>query len=63
MEIKYGITGNYYAFSKDKNDLIELCTQINKAVNSIYWNTKYEYWVIRIKSKVHKKLLKGYCIK
>lgn len=58
MKIKYGITGNYYAYSNNKQDLIDLCSRINKSISSIYWNSKYEVWVIRIKNKNHKTNLK-----
>lgn len=60
MEIKYGITGNYYVYSDNKDDLISVCKLINKAESSIYFNKKYSVYSIRIKNKYHKKLIKTF---
>ena len=54
MNYKYGITGNYYYTSLDKKELEAVCLVIGKAKSSIYYNKKYNTWVIRIKSKKHK---------
>lgn len=58
IKIKYGITGNYYAFSDDLKDVEDICLKINKSKSSIYYNIKYKKWVIKIKNKKQKKLLK-----
>lgn len=58
LTIRYGVTGNYYAFSIDKKRIEEVCRAINKAESSIYWNEKYKCWAIRIKDKAMKEELK-----
>jgi hypothetical protein len=58
MKIKHGITGNYYGFSELKSEIEELCEKIKKAKSSIYWNKKYNVWVIKVKQKSQKQLLK-----
>lgn len=60
MEIKYGITGNYYVYSDNKDDLKAICNMIDKAESSIYFNKKYSVYSIRIKNKYHKKLIKTF---
>jgi flagellar biosynthesis/type III secretory pathway chaperone len=57
--ITYGITGNYYATSNDKNELVTVCNQIGKSISSIRWSVKHNTWAIRVKSKKHKKALKS----
>lgn len=59
VSIKYGITGNYYAVSKDKNQLIDLCRKIGKSPNSIGWSEKFGTWVFRVKNRTHKNRLKN----
>lgn len=54
-----GITGNLYFTSKKKEELNKVCNLIGKSVNSIYYNKKFNMWVIRIKSKKHKKAADG----
>ena len=58
MKISYGITGNYYATSLVKEELIELCNRIGKSPNSIRWHKKYLTWVFRVKSKTHRRKMK-----
>lgn len=53
-----GIGGNYYAVSTRKEALIEVCQKIDKSVASIYWNTKYACYSIRVKSEKHKEKLR-----
>jgi hypothetical protein len=55
--IKTGIGGNVYAFSTDKNTLIELCESINKSPSAIYFSEKHNCYVIRTKAKHHKEKL------
>jgi hypothetical protein len=55
--LKIGVGGNYYVICDTKEKLIPICNQINKSVNSIYFNKKYECWAIRIKSKATKQKL------
>ena len=59
MKIKHGITGNYYCYSNNKNDIIRICDLIGKSINSIYWNKKHEVYCIRIKNKKQKEILKN----
>jgi hypothetical protein len=58
VNVRYGITGNYYVTSDIKAELVEVCKQIFKSSNSIYWNKKHKVWAIRIKSKKHKSRVK-----
>lgn len=55
---KVGITGNYYFTSINREDLISICILIDKSIKSIYYNTKYSTWVIRIKNKHTKDICK-----
>jgi hypothetical protein len=54
---KVGITGNHYVYSKEKEPVVEVSLLINKSINSVYFNKKYELWVIRIKNKKQKEIL------
>jgi hypothetical protein len=58
MIIQHGITGNYYATSLEKSELVVLCSEIGKAESSIKWHKKYNCWVIRVKDKKTKNKLK-----
>lgn len=58
MKITYGITGNYYATSYKRTDLVELCWILNKSDKSIYYNKKYGTYAISVKDKKQKKILK-----
>lgn len=60
MEIKYGITGNYYIYSLNKEEVLKITIWLNRSVNSIYWNNKYQKWVLRIKRKSDKLKIKNY---
>jgi len=55
--IKTGIGGNVYAYSSNKQSLVELCEKIQKSPNSIYYNSAHRCYTIRIKSKFHKRKL------
>ena len=55
MMVTHGITGNLYAFSSSLSEIRLVCDKIGKSKNSIYWNERYKFWVIRMKSKKHKK--------
>lgn len=57
FEVKTGITGNKYVYSKNYGEVRKVCIRIGKSVNSIYFNKKYSVWVARIKSKAHKRAL------
>lgn len=57
MEIKHGITGNLYAYSKNKKEVRWACLLIGKSTNSIYYNKKYGTYAIRVKRKDHKRML------
>lgn len=58
-EFRIGINQNYYVYCTNKNNLINICNQIHKSPNSIYYNNKHKCFVIRVKLKTHKeKLLK-----
>lgn len=59
ISCEVGITGNCYVFSKEKELVINVAKEINKSINSVYWNSKHEVWCIRIKNKKHKELLKN----
>ena len=52
--LKIGLGGNHYVICDTKEKLISICKSIDKSVNSIYYNDKYECWAIRIKSKAMK---------
>lgn len=54
MEIKHGITGNYYITSPHKSQVVSICQYIDKAPSSIYWSDKYQCWCARVKCKKHK---------
>lgn len=58
MKIKHGITGNLYAFSPNKKEIIWACKIIGKSRKSIYYSEKYRTWAIRVKSGFHKRALK-----
>ena len=58
MNYKVGITGNYYYTAGSREQLVPVCESIGKAPSSIYWNAKYNVYVIRIKSKQHKRKVK-----
>jgi hypothetical protein len=58
MKLNYGITGNYYATSLEKSELVVLCSQIGKAESAIKWHKKYNCWVVRFKDKKMKIKLK-----
>lgn len=59
-KIYHGITGNYYIISKSIDPLMEICRYIDKSVNSIGYSKKYECYVLHIKRKLHKELLRAY---
>ncbi len=59
MRYRIGLGGNHYFTSRNRDELIDICTLISKSPNSIYWNDKYETYVIRIKSDFHKKKIKS----
>ena len=54
----YGVGGNLYVWSLRKETLFSVCRNLQKSVNSIYFNYKHQCWVVRVKSKRHKKLFK-----
>lgn len=56
---KIGFGGNYYVICDTKEKLIPICQRIDKSTNSIYYNSKYKCWAIRIKSKITKEKLNG----
>jgi hypothetical protein len=58
MVLKYGITGNYYFTSEIKDELIKVCETLNISKERVKFHKKYEIWVLRIKSKKTKILLK-----
>lgn len=58
MKIKTGITGNLYCFSVSKSDIEDVCKQIGKSINSVYWNNKHGVWAIRVKRPETKKIIK-----
>lgn len=57
--LKVGIGGNYYIVCNDKCKLVSVCERIGKSSGSIYFNIKYNCWVIRIKSKSMKHKIKN----
>lgn len=58
MNYKVGLTGNYYLTSSNRNALELICKSLDKSINSIYWNEKYQTFAIRIKSNKHKERCK-----
>lgn len=52
-----GLGGNHYVVCDSKESLVSLCEKIDKSPNSIYYNSKYGCWTIRIKSNSTKKKL------
>jgi hypothetical protein len=58
IKIRHGITGNYYAMSETKTELIELTKEIGKSSSSIRWNEKFGTWTFRVKNRFHKEKLK-----
>ena len=56
--IQHGITGNYYVKCISKEPLINICDKINKSHNSIVFHNKVGLYVIRVKNKKQKELLK-----
>lgn len=46
-----GIGGNRYIVCDTKEKLIPVCVHIGKSTNSIYYNSKFSLYVIRIKVK------------
>ena len=59
MDFRVGLGGNLYFWSKNKEELEDLCSKIDKSPKSVYWNSKYKVWVIRIKSRYHKNRFKN----
>lgn len=57
-QLKVGVGGNYYVISTDKNNLDAICVMIKKSRNAVYFSEKYQCWIIRVKSKKQKILLK-----
>lgn len=57
-QLKVGIGGNYYVISTDKSNLEAICVMIKKSKTAVVLHKKYQCWVIRIKSKKQKILLK-----
>lgn len=55
--LQVGLGGNYYVVCDYKENLAVLCKKIDKSPNSIYYNSKYSCWTIRIKSNSTKKKL------
>lgn len=56
--LKVGLGGNFYVTSTDKNNLDAICVMIKKARSAVYFNEKHNCWVVRVKSKKQKVLLK-----
>lgn len=57
--IRFGIIGNWYCISEDKQELIKLCKALNKSIDSIYWSTKYNIFAFRVKNKKQINMLKN----
>lgn len=55
----YGLTGNIYITCTHREWLVPVCKHIRKSPSSIYYNDKWECYTIRVKSKFHKKKVKG----
>ena len=53
--LKIGLGGNYYIICNSPEKLAVVCEEIDKSLNSIYYNKKYSCFAIRIKSNHHKK--------
>ena len=60
--IRVGIGGNYYIVCSVKYRLEDFCNMIGKKPSSIKFHKKYLCWVVRIKNKKQKEILKGYMI-
>lgn len=58
ITIAHGITGNKYVLADSSQELFSLCLDIGKSPNSIRWVEGYQKYVVRIKSKKHKNMLK-----
>ena len=58
MRFRYGITGNYYFTSINKEDLIEVCNILGISLGRIKFLEEDQFYVLRIKSKKTKKLAK-----
>jgi hypothetical protein len=58
MKIQYGLTGNWYVTSENKEDLVGMCVTLNRKISCIQWSSKYNTWVIRVKDKKQKLILK-----
>lgn len=52
-----GLGGNHYAVSVCRDDIVSVCNAIDKSTKSIYFNRKYNLWVVRVKNKTHKRKL------
>jgi len=55
--LQVGLGGNYYVVCNNKDSLVALCKKIDKSPNSVYYNSKYSCWAIRVKSNLTKKKL------
>lgn len=58
-QFRFGITGNYYVFCDLKEPLIDIAVKLKKSINSIYFNSRYKVWVIKVKNKTQKNILKN----
>lgn len=54
---KKGVGGNYYVFCTIKEPLEDICGNIGKSVESIYYHDKHECWVFRVRAPHHKRAL------
>ncbi len=57
-KLKVGVGGNHYVISTDKHNLEAICIMIKKSRRAVVFHKKHQCWVIRVKSKKQKKLLK-----
>lgn len=57
-KLKTGIGGNYYVISTEKDNLDAICVMIKKSKTAVKFHKKYNCWVVRVKDKKTKKLLK-----
>lgn len=57
-KFRAGLNGNYYVFSRLKKSVDDVAKQIGKSESSVYFNSIYRVWAIRIKLKSHKEKLK-----
>lgn len=48
-----------YLICSQKEPLLPICDLLDKSRNSVYFNKKYQCYAIRVKSRLHKKILKN----